>query len=87
MPPETGASSALQPWSAAMAATARALSTSTVEQSSSTAPGVIAGMMSAATDCRIVPLGSMVMTTSAPLAAEAASSAMVTPSGAGVAMS
>ena len=54
------------------AATARALATSTVEQSSSTAPGVMAGITSAATRRRMAPSGSMVSTTSAPVAAAAA---------------
>jgi hypothetical protein len=48
-PPDTGASSAPRPAAAACAATARALSTSTVEQSHSTAPGAMAGITCAAT--------------------------------------
>jgi hypothetical protein len=68
-PPETGASSAPMPAASASAATARAEATSTVEQSSSTAPGVIAGQHLRRDARRIAPLGSMVMMTSAPVAA------------------
>lgn len=59
------------------------LSTSTVEQSQKTAPGAMAGITSAATARNMAPLGSMVITTSAPLAARAAVAAAVTPSGIG----
>src|SRR6056297_2795814 len=77
-PPDTGASSAESPASSACAATSRALSTSTVEQSSSTAPASIAGITSSATARRILPLGSMVMTTCASRAASAAVAALRT---------
>jgi hypothetical protein len=46
----------------------------------STAPFVMAGITSAATARRIAPLGSMVMTTSAPAAASAALAAVAAPS-------
>ncbi|OIQ69670.1 hypothetical protein GALL_487280 [mine drainage metagenome] len=81
VPPETGASSAPRPAACARSATARAESTSTVEQSHSTAPLRIAGITSAATARRIAPFGSMVITTFAPRAASAALAALVTPSG------
>jgi hypothetical protein len=84
-PPETGASTGRRPAASASAATARALSTSTVEQSTKAAPGVMAGMISAATARRIAPFGSMVITTSAPRAASAAEAAGVTPEGQGAA--
>src|SRR6056297_2124858 len=86
-PPETGASTGRSPAAMASAATARALSTSTVEQSTKAAPACIAGMMSLDTARRISPLGSMVMTTSAPCAASAAEAAARTPEGAGAARS
>ena len=80
IPPETGASSDPNSAAAACAATSRALSTSTVEQSHRIAPGFIAGITCAATDFRICPFGSMVMTTSAPAAASTAPVAGDTPS-------
>ena len=83
IPPDTGASSVNNPAAHACSATARALSTSTVEQSHSTAPCCIAGITSTATLRRMAPFGSMVMTTSAPAAACAAVSARATPSGMG----
>mmetsp|Transcript_18094 Transcript_18094/g.27957 ORF Transcript_18094/g.27957 Transcript_18094/m.27957 type:complete len:283 (+) Transcript_18094:5356-6204(+) len=80
IPPETGASTLKSPAASASCATARALSTSTVEQSISVAPGRIAGMTSAATLRRIAPLGSIVITTSCPVAAAATVAAWATPS-------
>src|SRR6056297_2964672 len=79
-PPETGASRKPTPAASASAATSRAEATSTVEQSSSTAPLVIAGRIPAETERRIAPLGSMVMTTSAPSTASAPLVACATPS-------
>ena len=81
IPPETGASMACSPWAVACAATVRALSTSTVEQSRCIAPGFIAGWSSAATARRMLPSGSMVITTSASCAAAAALGARVRPAG------
>ena len=79
MPPETGASTANSPASPASCATARALSTSTVEQSKSVASVFIAGITSAATLRKMAPLGSIVMTTSASVAASTAFDATATP--------
>jgi len=64
-----------------MAATSRALSTSTVEQSIKALPAAITGMMSAATCRSVPPSGSMVITASRPVAAAAALDAMFRESG------
>ena len=80
VPPETGASSAKIPRAAASCATARALSTSTVEQSNKMLPSCIAGRIWSATARRIAPLGSIVITRSARMIASAAEVALVIPS-------
>ena len=82
VPPETGASSIGRP---ASAATARAVSTSMVEQSIRMAPGALATAMPPAPSQASRtwrPAGSMVMTNSAPAAAAAALAAGVPPAAA-----
>jgi hypothetical protein len=65
-PPETGASSIGWPCSAAAAWTARAVSTSMVEQSISTVPRSVASMIPSARNTvrTSVPAGNLVMTKS-----------------------
>src|SRR4051794_8376426 len=78
-PPDTGASSAGQPRSWAMAWAFRALSTSTVEQSMASALDVIAGRMSLHTESTCLPAGSMVTTASASATASRTEPAITTP--------
>ncbi len=74
IPPETGASTASSPRALAALATSRAVSTSIVEQSISSAPGRAApNTVSVYTLATCLPAGSMVTTTSASLTACAAS--------------
>ena len=79
IPPETGASTANNAAAVASIATLRAVSTSTVEQSTNPVFFAITGMISAATLRRIVPFGNIVMTASCPAAASTAVPAMVMP--------
>src|SRR5665213_2698532 len=73
MPPETGASAHRNPAFSAAWATKRALSTSMVEQSIASAPGLALGTMWADHTARTCePAGSMVITTSAAATASAA---------------
>ena len=66
MPPDTGASAAFSPPATAAAETARALSTSMVEQSMTSALGRALGMIDSLQTLRTwSPAGSMVTTTSA----------------------
>jgi hypothetical protein len=79
-PPETGASSESWPRSPASAWALRALSTSMVELSMTSAPACTAGTMSLQTDSTCLPAGSMVTTTSASATASRAEPATLTPS-------
>src|SRR4029077_10972769 len=79
-PPETGASSAATPRSAAIAWTARALATSIVEQSMKSAPLRAAGSTSAHTERTCSPAGSMGTTISESCVACRAAATISTPS-------
>ena len=79
-PPDTGASIDGSFRAAACACALRALSTSMVEQSISSAPSRAAGTISDHTVSTCLPAGSMVMTTSADFTASTAEGAIVQPS-------
>ena len=80
IPPETGASKLAILAALAISLTSLALCTSTVEQSRKMLSARISGIIWAATDFRISPFGSMVITISAPVAAAAAEFMISTPS-------
>ena len=79
VPPETGASSASRPLAPASACTTRALSTSMVEESISSAPSGTAPAISSQTTSTCLPAGSMVTTTCARRTQSSALSASARP--------